>query len=423
VEHEIVSEPTTGWRRLVGNALVVALAGGFANVLNLGLTFVVARLLSPTNYAAYAQMVGVFFVVALPGSALGVAVVRRAGYYIVRGDHVLTLHWQRRLHQRVMAAAVTCGVIALPISVVAASWLGHRSWVAVWMIGLAGLTFTVLSVDRALLQSRQRYGSLASNFVVEGLARTILILVGVSVGVTGYAIGLLLAEAVTRLHAYRLVRHRIEVDHGIELEHTGITRELMVALVTLGCMAVLQFLDVFVIGHDSPHGAGSYTAIAQVAKTMVYGATILGSFLLPEAVLANRKGADALRQLGVVLALLAVPAAVLAVVAGFFARPTLRLVFGARYSHAAGSLETLLGAMILLSVSTILVTFLLGDGARWPTLWIAICTLGGAFWMVAGHGQWRSTAERNLEIQAAVLVGLTIAVALRLRRHGRLAAP
>lgn len=417
-----MNESTSGWRKLFGNALIVAVAGGFANLLNLGLTFFVARLLAPSAYSAYAQLVGLFFVVALPGSAIGVAVVRRAGYYIVRGDHVLTAHWQRRLHQRVLVAALICAVVAIPVSVGVASWLGHRSFVAVWLIALAGLTFTVLSVDRALLQSRQRYGSLATNFVIEGLARTVFILIGVSLGVTGYAAGLLLAELITRAHAYRLVRLRVEVDHGIELEHTGITHELVVALATLGFMAVLQFLDVFVIGHNNPHGAGSYTAISQIAKTMVYGATILGAFLLPEAVLANRKGADAVRQLGVVLGLLAIPAIFLIALARLYAYDTLKLVFGERYSHASSSLETLVLAMVILSFSTILVTFLLGDGARWPTVWIAACTIVGAIWMVRGGGAWHVTAVRNLQIQSVLFVGLVVAVAARLRRHGRLAA-
>lgn len=411
------SSVTAPWRGFLGNAFVVALAGGFANLLNLGVTFAVARRLSNFNYNVYAQMVGVFFVVALPGSAIGVAVVRRAGYYIVRGDHVLTAHWQRRLHQRVWRAALLCGVLALPASVGAAAWLGHRSIVTVWFIALAGLAYTVLSVDRALLQSHQRYGSLAANFALEGVARTAFILIGVALGVTGYAVGLLIAELLTRAHAYRLVRQRITVDEGIELEHTGISHELVVALVTLAFMAVLQFLDVFVIGHDNSANAGSYTAISQIAKTMVYGATILGSFLLPEAVLANRKGAEALRPLAVVLALLAVPAVLLLAVARVAAATLVKTVFQTRYDHAASSLETLVGAMVLLAISTLLVMFLLGDGARWPTVWIAACTIGGAIWMVKGHGQWAATASRNLEIQAVLLAGLVVAVGSRLLRH------
>ena len=408
----------SGWRRLVSNALMVALAGGFANVLNLGVTTGVARILKPHAYGAYGQMVGVFTVVALSGSALGVAVVRRAGYYIVRSDHVLTLHWQRRLHQRVALAAGVCAVAALPVSFVIASWLGHRSWVAVWLIGVSGLIFAVLSVDRALLQSYQRYGALANNFVFEGVVRTVFTLAGVQFGVTGYAAGLLIAELLTRAHAYRMVRTRVDVDPGMEIQHTGITKELVVAFATLAFMAVLQFIDVFVIGHDNKN-FGSYTAISTIAKILVFGAVILNSFLLPEAVLASRKGAEAVRQLALVLALLAVASLAFVVLATFFSHAVLKLVFGAQYAHASSSLLPLVLAMVALSVSTILVAFLLGDGARWPTVWLAVAVGFGVWWINGAHGMAHATAQRDLELQVVVMVGLFGAAGYRLRRHAR----
>jgi len=65
---------------LLSGAVVVALAGLVANVLNLGVSVLIARLLDPSEYGAYSQMVGIFFIVALPGSALSVAGVRRATY-------------------------------------------------------------------------------------------------------------------------------------------------------------------------------------------------------------------------------------------------------------------------------------------------------------------------------------------------------
>jgi O-antigen/teichoic acid export membrane protein len=412
--------PSSPWRSLVSNALLVAVAGGFASALNLGVTIGISRLLVPTRYAAYGQLVGVFFVVAISGSALGVAVVRRAGFYIVNGDQALTTQWQQQLHWRVVRAASICAVLAAPLSVPLAAWLGHRSWLAVWLTVLSGLTFAVLSVDRALLQARQRYGVLAQNFVFEGVVRTIFTLVGVTQGVTGYAIGLLIAELLTRAHAYRLVRLRAEKESSnVPLAHTGITQELLVALATLALMATLQFLDVFVIGHNNARGAGSYTAISQIAKILVYGAVILGSFLLPEAVLASRKGAEAVRQLALVLGFLSVAAVGFVILSAVAAAPTVSNVFGKRYSHASSSLEVLVLAMVALSISTILVTFLLGDGARWPTAWIALCVGVGVWWVNGAGGKWHLTALRDLEVQGAVLAGLVIATTLRLRGHWR----
>lgn len=413
------SETSSAWRRLLSNALVVALAGGFANLLNLGVTFFIARLLAPNTYSAYSQMVGVFFVVALPGSALSVAVVRRATYYIVRGEEGLTRRWEARLRQRIVRAAALGAVLTIPLSVVVANWLGHRAWIDVWLVILAGIVYAVVSVDRALLQSRQRYNDLALNFVVEGVARTIFILAGTTQGVAGYGLGLLTAELITRWHAARLTTSKEPVDTSLTLTHTGVSVELLVAFWTLGLMAVLQFIDVFTIGHANPHGGGSYTAISQIAKTLVYAATILSSFLLPEAALANRKGGDVLKQLGVVGVILSLPASLLLIVSALIPDTLLIDVFGVRYSHASSALMTLVLAMVVLSVSTVLVTFLLGDGARWPTLWLTVCVGIGFVWIVGAHGAWRATAQRDLEVQCLVVVGLLVAAVYRLRTRLR----
>jgi hypothetical protein len=79
--------------------------------------------------------------------------------------------------------------------------------------------------------------------------------------------------------------------------------------------------------------------------------------------------------------------------------------------------------MIALAVSTILVTFLLGDGARWPTAWIAVCVVVGAVWVNGGHGAWLETARRDLLVQLVTMAGLAVAAGWRLRRsHLRAAA-
>ncbi|MBU6234054.1 MAG: hypothetical protein KJS64_07405, partial [Acidobacteria bacterium] len=157
---------STSLNALLSGAIVVAAAGFFANVLNLGVSVLIARLLSPNDYGAFSQMVGIFFIVALPGSALSVAVVRRATHYLVAGDESLIAYWQRRLNQRILRWAGGFSVLALGMSFTIAFWLGHRSWLAVWVNTLAALAWAILNVDRALLQARQRYLDLAKNFAL-----------------------------------------------------------------------------------------------------------------------------------------------------------------------------------------------------------------------------------------------------------------
>ena len=393
---------------LISGALVVAGAGFFANVLNLGVSVLIARLLNPNAYGAFSQMVGIFFIVALPGSALSVAVVRRATQYLVLNDEPLMRHWQRRLNQRLLRWAAGFSALALVASFGIAYWLGHRSWLAVWINTLAAITWALLNVDRALLQARQRYVDLAKNFVLEGVVRTIFMVAFSPMGVTGIVLGLLAAISVARLHARRLVDQGPRVD-GPMLDHTGITGDLVIALATLGLLATLQFIDVFLVGRYAPHEAGAYSAISQVAKTVVYGAIILGNFLLPETSIAERRGADAYRQLAIACGLLSIPTVVLVILSEAGAEPLLRVVFGSRYAGAYSSLTTLILAMAFLAGSTLLATYLLGSGRRWPTLWLACTTLGGAWYLAGAHGRIADTVHHNLLLQAVTFLGLLLA--------------
>lgn len=387
---------------------MVAAAGFFANVLNLGVSVLIARLLSPNDYGAFSQMVGIFFIVALPGSALSVAVVRRATHYLVAGDESLIAYWQRRLNQRILRWAGGFSVLALGMSFTIAFWLGHRSWLAVWVNTLAALAWAILNVDRALLQARQRYLDLAKNFALEGVARTIFMVALSPFGVTGIVMGLLLAIAVARVHARRLVQP-VDQRTGHMLEHTGITGDLLVALATLGLLATLQFLDVFLVGHYDPTAAGPYSAISQVAKTVVYGAIILGNFLLPETAIAERSGSDAYRQLGIAGGLLAIPVVLLGTASEVGAESLLTLVFGSRYSGGYSALTTLIGAMVFLGGSTLLATYLLGSGRRWPTVWIAATTVVGVWYLASARGDISQTVRNNFVLQAVTFVGLLIA--------------
>lgn len=393
---------------LISGALVVAVAGFFANVLNLGVSILIARLLTPNDYGAFSQMVGIFFIVALPGSALSVAVVRRATQYLVLNDEPLMHYWQRRLNQRLLRWAAGFSMLALVGSFAMALWLGHRSWLAVWVNALAAITWALLNVDRALLQARQRYVDLAKNFALEGVVRTVFMVALSPFGVTGIVLGLLVAISITRLHARRLVRPGTNVD-GPMLEHTGITGDLVVALATLGLLATLQFLDVFLVGRYAAHQAGAYSAISQVAKTIVYGAIILGNFLLPETSLADRRGSDAYRQLAITAGLLAIPTVILVIASEVGSEPLLRLVFGSRYSSAHASLSPLIVAMTFLGGSMLLSTYLLGSGRRWPTAWLALATVGGAWFLASAHGSIAETVHRNLLLQAVTFLGLLVA--------------
>jgi O-antigen/teichoic acid export membrane protein len=177
-------------------------------------------------------------------------------------------------------------------------------------------------------------------------------------------------------------------------------------------VAVLQNVDVLVVGRDNPSHSGAYAAVSVTSKAIVFGAIVLGGYLLPEAAIRWRQGGHALRQLAVVLVLLAVPSVLLLGAALVAPEQLLQVVFHHAYTSASDALAPLVLAMIMLSVSVVLTMYLLAVG-RW---WVVLVLVGGAVALTIAvlgvHGAPRATALVDLAVQFAVLVVISCGFAM-----------
>ena len=180
--------------------------------------------------------------------------------------------------------------------------------------------------------------------------------------------------------------------------------DLVVASVSLSMVAVLQNIDVLVVGRDNPTHSGAYAAVSVTSKAIVFGAIVLGGYLLPEAAIRWRQGGHALRQLAVVLVLLAVPSVLLLGRRGGRARAAPpgrvppRLHVGRRRAGPSGAGHDPAERLGVLTM------YLLAVGRRW----VAAVLVGGAVALtlavLAVHGAPRATALVDLAVQAGVLL-------------------
>ena len=160
----------------------------------------------------------------------------------------------------------------------------------------------------------------------------VLVLVLAGFGPSGAAVGVLIGEVVAAGHArYAAVRAwsggqgphlwravgwvaAVRPDPVLGAKASvrrTVALDLAVASISLSMVAVLQNVDVLVVGRDNPTQSGAYAAVSVTSKAIVFGAVVLGGYLLPEAAIRWRQGGHALRQLAVVLVLLAVPSVLL----------------------------------------------------------------------------------------------------------------
>jgi O-antigen/teichoic acid export membrane protein len=314
--------------------------------------------------------------------------------------------------------------------------LSLGSPVAVVPIVAAAGFWLALSIDRGLIQSRRAYKALAANLLVEGGVRMafVLILTGAGFGVAGACGGILIGEASAAGHALWL-SNRKWAGHGEPAETgevvqarvvtEGMTSRRHLALdvsVAFGCLAflaLLQNLDVILLGREDPKLSGEYAAISVAAKALVFGAIALGGYLLPEATIRWHRGEHALRPLATTAIILAIPAVVLAALAVAVPRFLLRTAFGPRLVGAAGSLKVLVFAMALLCATVLLTNYLLGTGRRWVVFVLAAGTAAAAVAIYEAHGVPSRTARADLFAQAAIAVVVGIGFVAAHRNPGQ----
>ena len=412
----------------------LAAAGVLSNGASVVLTIALARLLSPHGYGVLNQLTGLYLILSMPGSAVVVAVVRRVTMWNEDGSGHLVRRWAGRVHRQstmlVLAWAVLVFVSRHGIAVL----LNQKSGIGIAAILTAAAFFVLLSLDRGLLQAHRAYRPLAANLVVEISVRlvAVLVLVLAGFGPSGAAVGVLVGAVVAAGHAryaavrewsggkgfhlwtaagwVAAVRPDAVLGTGTSVRRT-VALDLAVASISLSMVAVLQNVDVLVVGRDNPTHSGAYAAVSVTSKAIVFGAVVLGGYLLPEAAIRWRQGGHALRQLAVVLVLLAVPSVFLLAIAVVAPQVLLQVVFHHAYTSAADALAPLVGAMIMLSVSVVLTMYLLAVGRRW----VAAVLVGGAAVLTVAvlqvHGAPRATALVDLATQAAVLLVILVGFA------------
>lgn len=407
----------------------LAVGGVLANAINVVATVLIARLLTTRQYGAVAQLLGVFFVLSMPGSAMLVGVVRRIAVRASAGLEAEAHRWSGLVYRRSALGLAGWCLLAVAVEEPLSHALNVPADGAVALTLIAGGVWFLLCIDRAILQVHRRYAPLGLNLFVEIAVRTVLVLAfaAAGFGVVGYAVGLLLGEVVAAGHARLLSRRAWHYPADAQTEREAaagshnLSHDLMTALVGFGLIGLLQNTDIIFVGRLDPASAGPYAAISVASKSLVFGAILLGSYVLPETTIRWQRGEHALRQLAVTLLFLGLPTVVLLTVAVAAPRRFLTIFFSARLSGGAPGFALLVGAMACLGLTVVLTNYLFGAARRWVVLFLAAGVVVLFVMVHAAHGAIVATARAELEVQGglAAVVAVAFAVAHLPFRHPR----
>ncbi|EIV93468.1 lipopolysaccharide biosynthesis protein [Frankia sp. QA3] len=425
---------------LLAGPAALAVAGMLVNGCNLLMNLIVARALDSESYGAVSVQVSIFLILSVAGNALLIAVVQHetSGTGDTRREQ---WSWIRRLRGACGVGIVIATVAALVLSRPAAALMSYPHPVAIAEATIGAALWTLLCVERGLMQARGAYQRLAVNFVVEGFVRIGLVIAFVvsGMGVNGAGLGIVVGVVVGAEHARwavartpRLPRPAIARTWSAPLPDddtppaTGpipvpipaprasarqsVIADATVALGALIPLALLQNMDVVIVGWLGSDGVGGYAAISTACKVPVFIGLAVANFLLPEAARRRKEGRPAGATLAVALAFVVAPGLLLAAIGLVGANWLLGLVFGPHLTGAAPALWVLALSMTLLAVTLMFTTYLLGAGVRRVVGVLAVATVATAGALVSAGGGSMATATAALvaELVTALAVGLLV---------------
>ncbi|WP_045878022.1 oligosaccharide flippase family protein [Pseudofrankia sp. DC12] len=436
---------------LLRGPMALAAAGTVTNGFNLVMNLVLARALDPAGYGAVGVQTSIFMILSVVGNSVLTATVHRESAEIgdTRRERRI---WIRRLRNVTLAGVVLASLLALALCEPVSLLLSYPHPLAIAEAAIAAAIWVGLCVERGLLQARGNYPALARNLVFESAFRItcVVVLVAAGLGVNGAGIGLALGCLAGGEHARlavartpSLIRRspsaRARLRGGDDVvtptptatgpipmmppaaaprrTRDSLIAEASVALATLVPLALLQNMDIVIVGWRNPDGVGSYAAISTACKVPVFIGLAVANFLLPEAARRRKEGLPAGRALTMALVCVVTPGLFLAAVGAVAGHLILSLVFGPKLAGAAPDLWVLALAMTYLAASLMFATYLLGAGYRKIVWALACCTPLTAAVLTLANGDIGRTAAAGLGCQAftAAVAG---ALVYRLdRRH------
>ena len=349
-----------------------------SNAIALIFTVVFARILGASGYGSLAVLVSALIILAVPGSALQIAVARQLSRELVQGDTAAggeVWHWLERL----AVATVIVAAAAIPLRDVIASIVNvDESWAAA-AIPVSAMLWAVLCVERGALQGLGSYRLVALSLVAEALGRLLfaLALVGVGLDVTGAFLGNALCFIAVGAALVLVLARRLPMGGrapGVELR--DLLMRARVPVIALSLLFGLQELHIIVVKHAvSDDAAGSYAVAAVAAKAIIWVAVGLGLYLLPEATRRANAGIDARPILSRSLAVIGLCALPALAIFTFGGEQLLSTAFGDDLTRSAGALPWLGAAMTMLSCTNLSVQYLLALHKRAFVAVLAVATV------------------------------------------------
>jgi O-antigen/teichoic acid export membrane protein len=377
-----------------------------ANGVALVLTIVFARLLGTEGYGELARLIAVLVILQVPCSAMQVSAARETALHDARAGDERAATLARRVRSVLVLVAAVVIVSVIAREPLASAMRVDSAW-ATAAVPVTAALWLLLAVQRGTLQGMGIYRPVAVSLLLEQVGRLAfgVGLVAAGGSVAGAFFGTSLAVVAVGAWLGWQIRRRLGRRGGASASSLrSLAMGGWTAILALTLLAMLQNLDVVVVGHTfSSETAGAYATAAIAAKGIIWVAVGLGLYLLPEATRQVAARQDARPILFRTLALLGAVALPMVTVYAIAGHEVLRVVFGGSATLAASALPLLAIAMSLLAASYLATQALLAaDRARF--IWLLAIAAAAELVLLA-------TVRSSLVAVAVALTALQLLLA------------
>ncbi len=389
------------------------LAGGFSYLLHPFL----GHVMGIQGYGQVAALISLSLVLATPTQIIATVSTKYAASLSTNHSHLND--FIRRLTIILLGIGIVVTAIFVATSTYMASFFHLHSQQGIIILGFMFIVSFVMPLNQGILQGLQYFGWYAAIALLSTFLRLVLavglVLVGLSVN--GAILGIVMSALLVYLISLQPLRKVLTGPRTPIGSLRSLWSYSLLASIAAGGLVFLGSSDTVLASHFlNAREVGLYAALATIGRIIVFITTSVATVMFPRvaALYVQREP----HKHVVIQAILGVLILSAAVEATFYLAPVFmtRLLFGQAFVAIAGQLALYGMAMLLLSVSIVIINYFLAIGNRPFVLIIFLACVLQTGIIVWHHNTIAQVVQAVLITNVALVLALLVAFSLNDRK-------
>ena len=348
--------------QMVKSSIILSIGMMAANVSNYVFHLLMGRFLGPVDYGNLAVLIALLYLIMVPTLTIQTALAKYSADFYAQESYSKIHFLLRYVNQRLFVAGVIIFFIFVLVSRWISGFLNIPSVLPVIFLSFSFLTIYTISVNRGVLQGIQDFSQLSANLLLEAIVKLAagVLLVYLGFSVNGAIIGIVLGVSLAYGASFIPLRSFI-IQHDKEAVQLGkIARYSLPVFISLLCLTAYYNVDIIIVKHFfHEYQAGIYAGLAILGKVVLFASLAISQVMFPIVASLHTRDQEHKQYLYYTFALVSVVSG--AFVGLYFVAPrfTIKTLFGAKYLLVAPYLGVFGIAMLLLSLSYVLINYYL----------------------------------------------------------------